>query len=164
MILRSKKTALNSWKKTLPRSKMVFPSNFKDRLKYGFWYLYTPIHPLIRNLALSCRLVSHGGRQNFLIGIVNPGLSIQSLVEHLVANGYGHHFIAWRDDGEVVSLRRVVDFKYQYHLRIFEDGEVRGHYEYTPECHPFLHYYAVDARDHREEFLNIIKDKIIPQK
>ena len=148
--------------RTLPRSEIVYPSSFADRVKYRFWRLYTPFHPVLRDTAINLGLASHSGRQNFLIGKIAPSLALTDVVHFLVSCGYGNHFIAWKDDGEVVSLRRLDGFMYQYHIRIFADGEVRGHYEYTPECYPILHLKAVDQRDCRDEFLEILKGKIIP--
>ena len=149
------------WEKSLPSSTMIYPSSIQDRLKYHLWKLYTPFHPRVRDLALTLKIVSHSGRQNYLIGKISPGQTIKNIVDLFIAHGYGNHFIAWKDEGELVSLRRVVDFKYQYHIRIFADGEIRGHYEYTPECYPFLHLKAVDQIDRREEFLRILRGKII---
>ncbi len=147
--------------RTLPRSEMVYPSASLDRIKYSFWRVYTPLHPLVRNTALALRVVSHSGRQRFPIGKIVPGYTIKDIIDFLISQGYGNHFIAWKDDGEVVSLRRVAGFSHQYHIRIFEDGEIRGHYEYTPECYPILHYKAVDQIDCREEFQKLLGDKIV---
>lgn len=154
--------SLELWEKTLPKSKMVFPSTVKDSLKYGFWSVYTPMHPFVRDLALAIGVVSHSGRQNFLIGKVAPGQTLEDVVDFLVSRSYGNHFVAWKDDGELVSLRKVVDFRRQYHIRIFDDGEIRGHFEYTPECYPILHFKAVDQRDCREEFISLLEDKVVP--
>jgi hypothetical protein len=55
----------------------------------------------------------------------------------------------------------LVDFKHQYHLRVFKDGEVRGHYEYTPECHPIWHLQKVGQEPRREELLGFLGDWIV---
>lgn len=94
------------------------------------------------------------------MGTIAPHESITSVIEYLIEHGYANHFVAWKDEGEVVSLRYVENFKYQYHVRIFEDGEVRAHYEYTPECHPVHHYNAVGFEDRRDEFLSLLGDRI----
>lgn len=156
--------SIKTWKKQLPFSKMVFPATVKNRVKYGFWRMYTPLHPYVRDFALFAGVVSHSGRQDFLIGMLASHVSFEEIVSFLVEKGYGNHFIAWKDDEELVSLRRVDGFEYQYHLRIFSDGEIRGHYEYTPECYPLLHYFEVNASSCREEFLELLGDKIIPGK
>lgn len=156
--------SLEAWEKTLPYSKMVYPSSFGDRIKYLFWRLYTPFHPIVRDIAIALRVVKHKGRQNFVIGKIAPEKSFKEILNFLVENGYGNHFIAWKDDGEIASLRKVVDFKRQYHVRIFQDREIRGHFEYTPECYPILHFKAVNQQNCREEILQLLGDKVIPEK
>jgi len=74
----------------------------------------------------------------------------------------GNHFIAWKDTDEVVSLRRTVGFHYQYHVRIFKDGEVRCHYEFTPEYRPLQHLIQVGFEDRTPEFKNIVQDWVVP--
>lgn len=154
--------SLDIWEKTLPKSRMVYPSNFANWFKYGFWRMYTPMHPFFRDLALTTGIVHHSGRQNFLVGRVAPGQTLEDIVNFLLSHGYGNHFIAWKDDGELVSLRKVVGFEKQYHIRIFDDGEIRGHFEYTPECYPILHIKAVDQLDCRDEFRSLLGDRITP--
>ncbi len=101
------------------------------------------------------------GRQDFLLGVLNPDYSIQEFVSFLISRGFGNHFVAWKDADEVVSLRRTIDFKHQYHLRIFKDGEVRCHYEFTPESHPVLHLIRVGFEDRTSEFRDLLRDWII---
>lgn len=156
-------------KNGLPHSHMVFPESFFDQCKYFFWKFYTPFHPFVRDTALALRIVSleskvrrWGKRQNFLIGNIAPNETVESTVLFLIDKGYGNHFVAWEDDGEIVSLRYAENFTRQYHIRIFNDGEVRGHYEYTTECYPLKHYYEVGFEDRREYFLDLLGDKIIP--
>jgi hypothetical protein len=149
---------------------MVFPEALWDRAKYAFWRLYTPFHPFVRDLSLRIGIVSaeakaerFGHRQRYLIGMIAPGETIESVVKHLIARGFYNHFVAWEDQGEVVSLRLTRQFSHQYHIRVFEDGEVRGHYEYTPECYPIMHYYEQGCFEpRREEFLEVLGDKITP--
>ncbi|HUO56021.1 MAG TPA: hypothetical protein VMU27_01105 [Candidatus Paceibacterota bacterium] len=155
------------WIKALPASSMVFPMTLRDRVKYFFWRLYTPFHPIVRD-SYSYIFGSQSdsypdGRQPFLLGKVEPG-KLKELVDHLISKGFGNHFTAWEDRGQILSLRYVKDFKFQYHLRVFTDGEVRGHYEYTPECHPYLHMKmeGVPFEARREEFMAFLGSLIIP--
>ena len=153
-------TAVREWSEYIPSSQMIYPTSFTHRLKYGFWTAYTPYHPFLRDRLLALKLIKHEGRQNFLLGKIAPDISVEEFVSFLIQKGYGNHFIAWRDEGELVSLRYVEDFVYQYHLRVFEDGEVRAHYEYTPECYPVLHLKEVGMEAKREEFLTLLKNRI----
>ncbi len=107
------------------------------------------------------QFVDGKGRQRFLIGKVHPEKELESLVVHLISHGYGHNVVAWQDQGEVASLRLPDGFQYQYHIRLFDDGEVRGHYEYTPEAYPLKHYYEEDMEERREYFMELLKDFVI---
>jgi hypothetical protein len=158
--------SLQQWIKTLPASSMVYPDTFKDRLKYITWRLYTPLHPLVRDASVALGIMNHvdkypRGRQPYMLGTIAPGVTMQEFISHMISQGFGNHFVAWKDSGQVVSLRYLDGFKYQYHLRVFEDGEVRGHYEFTPECHPILHMRDDSMEERRAEFLKFLGDWIV---
>ncbi len=141
---------------------MVYPRSLGDRLKYLFWRIATPLHPLVRDILVRAGFLTHQGRQPYLIGFVSPHLSVSLFIEKLISLGYGNHFVAWHDSEEIVSLRMTDGFKKQYHLRVFEDGAVHGHYEYTPEAHPFIHINQIGFEDKRDFFLAQFGDLIIP--
>ena len=150
-----------AWIYDLPYSGMVYPDSFSGKFKYALWRVYTPYHPLVRDLALKLHIVHHHGRQDWLLGTVAPHLSIRDFVSNLLQQGFGNHFVAWKDDGELISLRRTDNFAYQYHLRVFEDREVRAHYECTPECHPVMHMKDNQMEPRRDYFLNVLKDTVV---
>lgn len=157
------------WVEHIPHSRIARPASLAEWFKYMVWKVLRPLHPLFRDFldlfGLIERRYAHyrpEGRQNFLIGHLAPNETPKSVAEFLVSKGYGNSFAALRDRGEVVSLRQTPTFKHQYHIRIFNDGEVRAHYEYTVECHPFLHDKEVGFEDRRDEFLALLQDRIIP--
>lgn len=165
--------SLRAWVKTLPASRMMYPTeSFSDRVKYAFWRVYTPFHSIVRDIFVrlgirrafrTLGIISTEGRQDFLVGIVAPGRSVKEVIAHLVDNhGYGNHFVAWKDDGQVASLRKSADFRFQYHIRIFDDGEVRGHYEYTPEYRPWRHLREIGQVERNAEFLEILEGHVTP--
>jgi hypothetical protein len=155
------------WIKDLPRSKISYPTRLRDRAKYVFWRTYTPFHPLLRGTARVLGVDTESfvetdeGRQNYLLGNIAPDTSLREFVDHLVSQGFANHFVAWKDNNELVSLRRVENFTHQYHIRIFKDGEVRGHYEFTPECYPFRHLRARGQEHRPEEFKKLFGDRVI---
>ena len=161
MPLRKKVPAEYAWIQDIPYSGMVYPDSPLNKLKYAFWRVYTPYHPAVRDLAIKLGIVHHHGRQEWLIGTIAPHLSIQEFVFNLLRQGFGNHFVAWKDDGELISLRHADNFEYQYHLRVFEDREVRALYEYTPEYRPFLHLHKYHIEPKRDYFLNILKDTVV---
>ena len=72
--------------------------------------------------------------------------------------------VAYFDPGQVLSMRRLDQEKpdRQYHLRIFNDGEVRGHYEYTPEDKPRKHLNNEIMERREREFAPWIAGIITP--
>ncbi len=157
--------SLYAWVKKIPASKTTLPDGFLNRSKYFFWKLYTPLHQHFRDAFLYLGIVKHTKRQDFILGTISPNISIQEFIEPLVSKGFGNHFIAWKEEGEIIGLRYVPNFERQYHLRIFADKEIRGHYEYTPECHPILHMNKVDFKDGREFFSSFFnQNHFIPHK
>lgn len=142
---------------------MARPKHIKHWPKFAFWHVATPLHPYLRDITAKLGLLDFEqfldtkGRQRFLIGTIHPDHSIDTLISHLTSEGYGDNVVAWKDNGEVASLRLPDGFRYQYHIRVFNDGEIRGHYEYTPEAHPLKHYYEVDMEERRDYFHELLR-------
>ncbi len=103
-----------------------------------------------------------GRRQRYLLGKLKVGKSMPEFLKFLEREGFTNHFVAWLDPGQYVSLRKKLNFEEQYHLRIFKDGEVRGHYEKTPEAHPFKHFFEIGEAERRAELTAYLKDWIAP--
>ena len=136
---------------------MVYPKTLLDTCKYYIFTIYNPIHPYISETLLALGIIRHDFRQDYLLGILKPEKNIDDLIAHLISHGFGNHFISWRDPGQIVSLRLATDFRHQLHLRIFTDGEVRGHYEYTPEFRPIAHLNETGFEDRREDFRKLLE-------
>jgi hypothetical protein len=149
-------------RQSIPNSVLPYPKGFRNRSKYVFWKAIYPVHSTSRDILLSLGILQHKGRQNYLLGHLAPGRTVEDFVQYLGTKHFLNHFVALKDDDEAISVRRPVDFEYQYHLRIFKDGEVRGHYEYTSESHPKWHLEKVGQVPRREEFLEVLGDWIIP--
>ncbi len=135
----------------------------RSRIKSFFWRIITFIFPYIRDTMLFLRIIEHGGRQRYVLGNLAPGRTIKGLQAYLLQQGFHNHFLAWVDDDEAFSLRRCDDREYQYHLRIFKDGEVRGHYERTPESNIIDHFMEWSMEERHEIFLSFLGDWIIPR-
>lgn len=99
-------------------------------------------------------------RQPYLLGTLVKEISVERAKDILISRGFFLHRMAYPDPGQAYSLRRLDDVHpdFQYHLRIFKDGEVRGHYEYTPEDHPIDHLNEVIHREEKEQFLIFTKE------
>ncbi|OGL94788.1 hypothetical protein A2348_04500 [Candidatus Uhrbacteria bacterium RIFOXYB12_FULL_58_10] len=133
-----------------------------DRFKASAWAVLAPVFPYVRDALLRLGIIRHNIRQNFLIGYLAPGRSVQGLIEHLKTHhGFCDHRIAWVDSDEIIGLRKLANFHFQYHLRVFMDREIRVHFEYTPESRPFDHLAEACFEDRREEFLRFLEDWIV---
>ena len=134
--------------------------NFTDRVKQTIWKGIYRIFPTVQKWLLKLHIVWHEkGRQRYPVGWLKEGTTLEEVKQHLHHKwGFGNHFIAWGDEGQVLSWRKLTDFQYQYHLRIFSDGEVRGHYELTPESHPIAHFKEKGETDRKEDFLKFLGD------
>lgn len=92
------------------------------------------------------------------MGRISSGKTIEDLEKHLKNKGFEHHPLAWVDDGEVLGMRYPENFHQQYHIRVFEDGSVHGHYETTVESHPIAHIQEWGMEPRQEEFLRFLED------
>ena len=151
-----------AFKVAIPDSVIPYPKGLWNRVKYVFWKAITPGWLFGRDLLLRLNIVHHAGRQNWVIGTLASGRSSEGFIQYLHTKGFFNHFIAWHDDDQVFSLRLLVDFEWQYHIRLFKDGEIRGHYEYTPEAHPRWHVKEVRWEPRRGEFLEFLGDWVVP--
>lgn len=135
-----------------------------DTCKKSAWRAITPVFPHVRDGLVKLGVIYHEGRQRYPLGWIPRNRSIRELIEHLAEKGFSNHFVAWVDDDEFVSLRKLTDFHSQYHLRIFGDGEIRGHYERTPEAHPIAHFLESGMEARREEFLKFLEGWVVDSK
>lgn len=138
----------------VPAAVLPYPIGFWDKCKYTFWHSLAPTVLGGRDLLIRAGIIKHHGRQRYLFGTLKSLESVHAFIAYLQAQGFGNHFIAWRDRGQLISLRKLDSFERQYHVRIFADGEVRGHYEYTPESHPLWHFDETGIQERRAEFMN----------
>jgi len=112
-----------------------------------FWKLFNPIFPTVRDAWVAMGLISHNIRQPYLYGKLKAGYTANDLRKLLTSAGFVNNYVAWVDPDEVLNMSKVVDEIYQYHVRLFIDGEVRAHHEFTAEAHPFKHLYDVGLTD-----------------
>ena len=141
----------------------MYPDSILNKLKYAFWRVYTPYHPAVRDLAVKLGIVHHEGRQEWLIGTVSPHSSRYKSLLITCSSTALATILSRGRQGQLVSLRHADNFFYQYHLRVFEDREVRAHYEYTPES-PILHVKKYHIEPKRDYFLNVLKDTVVPRR
>ncbi len=116
--------------------------------------IYSVIRSIFPYLEQTFRFLRTDARQEYLLGIL--GSDFNAFTSHLHSIGFENQIFAWVDDGQVASLRKP-EGDFQYHIRIFNDGEVRGHYEYAPETAPVKHLRRISREARSSEFQNFIE-------
>lgn len=134
---------------------------FANYLKKIVWFILVPIFPIFRFLSLKLGFSPFQDRQEFHLGYLAPGCSTEDFHDFLKKKNFDVDPIAWLDKGEILSLRLKDGFQYQYHLRLFEDRELRGHHELTPEYSPLGHLWDLNTTIHKEEFKELLGDWLV---
>lgn len=139
---------------------------FGQKIKNALWHIVYYVFPWWQKHLVEWRIIWHDkSRQRYHLGWLAPGKTLQDLEKHLHEKwGFGNHFVAWVDSGQVLSWRKLVNFDYQYHIRVFKDGEIRGHYEYTPESKPIAHFEESDEQARISEFKKFLGDFTVSKK
>jgi hypothetical protein len=137
-----------------------------ERLKQKIWHFVYKFFPTLQKAFLKWHLIFHDkGRQRYHIGWLAPGRTLEGMKRHLHEKwSFGNHFIAWSDTSQVLSWRKLVGFQEQYHLRVFSDGEIRGHFEFTPEAHPLDHFDEKGEKERNADFLKFLGDFVVEKK
>jgi hypothetical protein len=129
-----------------------------------FWLIVYVFYPPILRVLETIGV--HRTRQDFLLGHLSVSCSAAELEAHLIGHGFERAILAWKEPGEVLSLRKLDREIFQYHLRLYEDGELRGHYEYSSEGNSLAHVIETcfEARhEHFHEFLAAHVNRIKPE-
>ena len=87
--------------------------------------------------------------------------NVIKLIEFLLKKDFEFGIIAYKDPGEILGMRRLDTPLYQYHIRLFEDGEIRGHYEYTPEARPISHALEIGFESRDGFFKEILGEYLV---
>jgi len=132
--------------------------NFFDKIKYRTWKFLYRFFPTIQKIILRIGLIHHdGSKRQFHVAWLAEGKTLDALKNHLKTEwNFGNHFIAWPYDSLVMSWRKLEDFQHQYHIQIFSDGEICGHYEFTPEAHPIEHIEEKGEHEAKADFLKFL--------
>jgi hypothetical protein len=120
-----------------------------------------PFFPFFQWLVIALGIIkAPTKRGDFLVGKLKEGVDYEKARETLEQQGFFANRIAHNEPGQVLSMRRlsVKNPEWQYHIRVFNDGEIRGHCEVTPSDHPIDHL-NLSTMEHRPyDFAKWIKD------
>jgi len=103
----------------------------------------------------------HRGRQKFLIGKLKGEVNVKDIYDYLAKKSFTDVILAWKDEGEVLSMRKTNKKIFQYHIRIFDDGEIRCHYEYSSEGSPWKHIFEKEFKAEEAYFKSLLGDYLV---
>lgn len=107
-------------------------------MKRTFFNILLPFLMPLRDVAIRLGIIKHSGRQRFPVGFIARNVTKENVQQRLASLAFEGESCAWVDDGQLLSMRRREN-DFQYHIRLFDDGEVRAHYELAVDCHPLSH-------------------------
>lgn len=122
-------------------------------IKWG----YRPPLRRLYNLVIGRFFLKHN-RQEFLMGRLPKRVQHKLFGNFLRSRGFEDVSLSWIDPGETVNVRRLKDKDKQYHVRVFNDGEIRGHLEYAPESRPVAHLLEEGFEPAREYLTALYND------
>ena len=117
-----------------------------------------PLFPFFQFIVVSFGVYKCFPRSKFLLGKLR--VPLEEAKQHLKKQGFFSNRISLILQGQTLSMRKLDPEKpdWQYHIRIFCDGEVRGHYEMTPEDHSFTHMKSTNTIDKEKELKEMVSD------
>ena len=118
------------------------------------WSVIYKIYPPILRFLEFCGF--HRGRQAYHVGRIHDLGDLSTIKQHLKHEGFEDAVLAWKDSDELLNMRKVDNKKFQYHIRLFDDGEVRGHYEYSSEGNPWRHIREIGFTSSKKYFCEIL--------
>ena len=126
-----------------------------------FWLLMRPLWPPVRFVMrlLGLHPVSKKKLAPTLLGHLKHDKTPRELREYLKNNGFRHDPLGWIDDEEVLGLRKFDTPQFQYHVRLYKNGEIRGHHEVAPEYNYIHHLRGPDT--HIGDLPELLKDWIV---
>lgn len=131
-------------------------------MKALFWRLVYALYPYTRNFLLRVGVLTHYSRQPYRLGYIREDRSVEELRRYLITKGFHPNPMAWVDPGETLNVRKLLSPHYQYHIRVFSNHEVKGHFECTPERHPIAHLNELAMLPAKEYFDPLLQDWVRP--
>ena len=132
--------------------------NIKTPKQFLFFFV-KPIFPVVRSLFVGMDFIkAPKGRQDFPLGFLKDSISLEEFENRLKDLEFFYEKMAFVDPDEILGMRKLDknNLGFQYHIRIYKDNEVRGHYEKTPEDSPVDHFNEVGFESRHEDFISMV--------
>ncbi len=127
--------------------------------KQFLFFFVKPIFPAIRSLFVGMDFIkAPKGRQDFALGFLKDSVSLEEFASKIKSLEFFTEKMAFVDPDEILGMRKLDKNNpgFQYHIRVYKDKEVRGHYEKTPEDAPVDHFNEIGFESRREDFISMI--------
>ena len=112
--------------------------------------MFWRIVKLWRRIRIILRIYSDNGKsEHFLFQLPAP-ITSQEFYEKVIPLMYQYDPFATQYKGQVFSVRRL-DGRMQYHIRLYDDGAVSGHYEHNYEFEMKGHIAGESCRTMNED-------------
>jgi hypothetical protein len=134
----------------------------KPQSQHRAWLSIYPLYIAFQKFRMKHGMGKNKPRQEYHIGWLSPEKSLEDLRVHLHSEwGFGNHFISRIENGQVLSWRKLVPPNKQYHIRVFTDGEIRGHFEPTPESGVLAHLARHAIKESHTDFTKFLADFVV---
>ena len=124
-----------------------------------------PIFPHIRSGIIRLGIVKKPiSRQPYALGYLRKDVPLPEFAEKLRTINFHKENMAFIDPDEILGVRKLdpKNPRFQYHVRVYKNGEVRGHHERTPEDHPIDHFKEVGFEPRYQEFMSMFGNMLRP--
>jgi len=74
----------------------------------------------------------------YMFSVTMDPCVVRKFYDLLIPLGYQYNYFSYTEPGQVLNIRKLVGVK-QFHLRLYDDGAVHGHYELNYEFFPNGH-------------------------
>ena len=101
------------------------------------------------------------GAKDFKQGKLREDITLEDFKEYCHKLGFERARLAWICKNEVLNLRKRLKDGTQYHIRVFKDRTVNGHYEWSPEFAPLKHWYQMLMKPRRKTFRKLLGSFIV---
>jgi len=129
------------------------------RIRLAVYHVTRKIREVVQTRILQVNV----GRQRYPLGTV-PAVNLYPLWSYFIYSlSYQDNYLAYVDKDEYFSIRALREYnslQYQIHLRGYTDGEIRGHFEITPEEDWREHKDGTTMREIPEPDLSLIATAI----
>ncbi|MBP9851615.1 MAG: hypothetical protein KBC71_02790 [Candidatus Pacebacteria bacterium] len=137
----------------------------EDRKKNTWKKIYTNLCKNTQKLLQKTGLMKSPGRQPYHVGWLTSSKTLEGLRLYLHSEwGFGKATKVAKDKEVVLSWAKITDNHEEYFLRVYRDGEIRGHFEKLPVTGVLEKPSEMGEKEAKEEFLKFLGEFYVEKK